>query len=79
MVRVKDFAGVSKNLLKDENMQKLSNLYNKIAKNKNKKLDKDEYQMIEVEDENHPCHGVELMELEPCDRDDPDCNSNFAI
>lgn len=76
MVRVKDISGVSKILMKDENMKKLLSLHNKIVKSKNRKLDKDDYQMIELEDDNHPCHGVELMQLEACDKDDPDCNSN---
>lgn len=75
-VRVKDVSGFSKSLLKDENIQKLANLFKRV-KNSKKKLKPEEYEMIQVEDEEHPCNGVDLMEVEPCDPNNPECDSKY--
>lgn len=44
---------------------------------KNRKLDPDDYEMISVEDENHACYETDLMEVEFCDTENPECKSKY--
>lgn len=75
-VRVKDVSGFSKSLKDDEDIQKLVQLF-KHVKSSKKKLKPEEYEMIQVEDEEHPCNGVDLMEVEPCEPDNSECDSKY--
>jgi hypothetical protein len=74
-VQVKDVSGFPKDLMKDEDMVKISKLFNKIKTGK-KKLIAGDYQMIEIKNEEHACHGVELMNIESCEPENPECDSN---
>lgn len=74
-VQVKDLSSLKKEHKQDQHVTKLMKLYNRVKTSK-KKLNPEEYEMITIENEDHPCYGVELMNIEECDKDapDPDCH-----
>lgn len=74
-ILIKDMSKVNDKLIAgNAELKRLKKMFNKI-KSKSK-LDHDDYKVYTVEDESHPCYGVEMMKLEMCDPSSPSCNGS---